>query len=301
MNAREDWLAARRKGIGGSDAAAALGQSRYKSSYELWAEKTGALADEKPDTERMLFGRVMESVIANLYAERHGVHVRRRNAIIHHPKYHFMLANVDRVIEGVRVGLECKNVDSLAYRFGEWGEPGSDQVPTEYLLQCAHYMFVLDYPEWHLAACIGGNHLATYVIHRDRELDEMVVDGESAFWNRVESGQPPGFDFEQRNAVELLRRLHPGTSGGTIALDADVDHWHAVRLEADQQVGMYQAVSDGARAHILHAMGNAAVGTLPHGGEYKRKTVHRRAYTVDETDYVTLTYSKPKEAREVSP
>jgi predicted phage-related endonuclease len=36
---RANWLEVRRQGIGGSDAAAAVGLSPYKSPLELWLEK----------------------------------------------------------------------------------------------------------------------------------------------------------------------------------------------------------------------------------------------------------------------
>ena len=38
---REDWLTVRRRGIGSSDAAAAVGLSPHKSQLQLWMEKTG--------------------------------------------------------------------------------------------------------------------------------------------------------------------------------------------------------------------------------------------------------------------
>ena len=38
---RDDWLAIGRTGIGGSDAAAAVGLNPYTSALELWLEKTG--------------------------------------------------------------------------------------------------------------------------------------------------------------------------------------------------------------------------------------------------------------------
>lgn len=38
---REEWLAHRRNGIGGSDAAAVVGMSEYTSPYMLWCDKTG--------------------------------------------------------------------------------------------------------------------------------------------------------------------------------------------------------------------------------------------------------------------
>lgn len=39
---REEWLEERRKSIGGSDAAAVIGMSRFASPYTVWMDKTGA-------------------------------------------------------------------------------------------------------------------------------------------------------------------------------------------------------------------------------------------------------------------
>ena len=49
---RAEWLAERRKSIGGSDAAAVIGLSRFASPYTVWLDKTGRLPD-KGDTEAM--------------------------------------------------------------------------------------------------------------------------------------------------------------------------------------------------------------------------------------------------------
>jgi predicted phage-related endonuclease len=38
---RDEWLTVRKKGIGGSDAAAAIGLNPYQSPLELWMIKTG--------------------------------------------------------------------------------------------------------------------------------------------------------------------------------------------------------------------------------------------------------------------
>ena len=47
---REEWLKVRKKGIGSSDAAAAIGLNPYKSQLELWMEKTGRDKElPKPD------------------------------------------------------------------------------------------------------------------------------------------------------------------------------------------------------------------------------------------------------------
>ncbi|MBB5443646.1 MULTISPECIES: YqaJ viral recombinase family protein [unclassified Paraburkholderia] len=299
MNAREQRLADRQAGIGGSDVAAALGLSRYKTAYQLWAEKTDRLAPENlDDIERIRFGNLMEEIIAREYARRNDVKVQRRNSIITHPKYPFMRANVDRLIVGARRGLECKNVDGMAFRFGEWGEPGTDQVPDEYLLQCHHYMTVLDYSEWHLAACVGGNSLRTYIIERDAETEEMLIEQEHAFWQFVQRDEAPSLDYGHATTEAVLKRMHAGIDGDEIALPPTIADWHAVKLDADDHIKRYEAVSDAAKNHILEALGNAAAGLLPDGGKYTRKLIKKKEFTVEASSYIRLGYTKPKGAKD---
>lgn len=297
MNAREEWLQQRRTGIGGSDAAAALGQSPHMTSTELYHIKVGTpIAPRDTDEERTDFGHLMENVIAAQYARRYDVKLRRKNAIVRHPKYPWMLANVDRLVEGKRRGVEIKNVDGLAYRFNdEWGDEGTDAVPVAYLLQCCHYMVVLDYPEWDLAACIGGNRLATYHLVRDPELEEMLIDGEREFWQHVQEHQPPELDYRHATAIPFLKRLYAGSDGTTINLPAEALALHGAKQDFDEQEKLMKAGSDACRARLLAMMGNAAVGVLPGvNGAYTRKIVERAAYAVEATTYIDFRHSKTK-------
>jgi putative phage-type endonuclease len=295
---REAWLKERQTGIGGSDAATACGLSPHRTPLELWLKKTGQMPPELadvPDSQRMHFGRILEATIAAEYARTQEVRLRRRNTQLRHPKHAFMVANVDRLIEGQRTGLEIKNVDLFAFKSGEWGADGSDEVPTDYLFQCAHYMAVLDYERWHLAALVGGNDLHVFTIERDRELEQMMIDSEAEFWRHVESREAPPLDYAHPSALRLVKQLYPGTDGTTIALDAEVAKWHAVREEAEAHLKQYKAVSDGARAHILDAMGNAAIGRFDDGSIYTRKTVQRKGYSVEPMEYIDCRFKKAKD------
>jgi len=92
---RDEWLAIRAQGIGSSDAAAAIGLSSYKCSLSLWLEKTGRQQPEDlSNKEAVVWGTVLEPVLAKMYAERTGRKVRRVNAVLQHPEYPFMLANL---------------------------------------------------------------------------------------------------------------------------------------------------------------------------------------------------------------
>ncbi|WP_277187643.1 YqaJ viral recombinase family protein [Caballeronia sp. BR00000012568055] len=291
-DARAAWLEQRRSGVGGSDAAIACGLHPYMSALELYYDKTGEAVIEREDTERMQMGRALEDAIADVFAERYDVKLRR-HAMKRHARYPWMIGNPDRVIEGARIGLEIKNVDTFAHRFGEWGEPDTDQIPEPYFLQCLHYATIFDYREWHLAALVGGNRLTRYIVRRDdAELEEQLIEGEREFWQCVERREPPEMDYARSGAIALIKRLYPGTNGEAIELPADMDYWHNVHRQSADLAKEYAGVADGAKAHILRGMGEASIGRLSSGGEYRRKIVKKPGHTVEPYSYIDFRFSK---------
>ena len=63
---RKDWLEGRKDlhGIGGSDAAAALGLNPWRSNLDLWEIKTGRkAAPDISDNERVRYGQNAEEYI----------------------------------------------------------------------------------------------------------------------------------------------------------------------------------------------------------------------------------------------
>ena len=64
-----EWLKARSYGIGGSDAAAVIGKSPYKSNVELFDEKTGRkTAEDISDKPYVRYGNGAEPLIRKLFA-----------------------------------------------------------------------------------------------------------------------------------------------------------------------------------------------------------------------------------------
>ena len=147
---RKAWLEARKQGLGGSDVATIAGLSKWKSQVQVFLEKTQAIEQEDVQSEAY-FGNVLEEVVAQEFAKRTGLKVQRRNAILQHPAYPWMLANVDRLIVGERIGLECKTASEYLKKWE------GEEIPVTYLLQCQHYMAVTGYEAWWIAVLIGGN------------------------------------------------------------------------------------------------------------------------------------------------
>lgn len=201
---RQEWLDARKNGIGGSDVSAIAGLNKWKSPVGVYLDKIGASPDEDSAGEAAYWGNVMEDVVAQEFSIRTGLRVRRRNAILKHPKHSFMLANVDRLIVGKREGLECKTASE--YLKGSWED---EEIPAAYLLQIQHYMAVTGYDAWHIAVLIGGNKFLYKKVERDEELISYLIQIEKDFWeNNVLKQIPPMFDGSVAS-VDLLKALYP--------------------------------------------------------------------------------------------
>ena len=172
---REKWLQERKKGIGGSDAAALLGLNPYVSPYALWAEKTNRLP-EKDDNEAMRQGRDLEQYVADRFMEATGKKVRRKKTMLRNLAYPFAHANIDRWVVGENAGLECKTTSIINLKKFKNGE-----YPAAYYCQCMHYMAVTGADRWYLAVLILNQGFHHFVIERDEEEIAALMQAEQEF------------------------------------------------------------------------------------------------------------------------
>lgn len=186
---REKWLEERRKGIGGSDAAALVGMNSYSTPYMVWADKTGRLP-EKENSEAMRQGRDLEQYVAERFTEATGKKVRRHNDIIRNPQYPFAHANIDRAVIGEKAGLECKTTSIMNLKKFKNGE-----FPENYYAQCVHYMAVTGWERWYLAVLVLNQGFYWFVIERDEDEIEALMKAEKEFWETyVTPDVPPPVD-----------------------------------------------------------------------------------------------------------
>lgn len=204
---REDWLAYRNRGIGGSDAATVCGVNKYKSPIELWLEKTGQVPPEEAG-EAAYWGSRMESLIRDEFSLRTGIKVITVNQILQSVDYPFMLANLDGVCRCPTHGkciFEAKTAN--AFKADEWE---GDKVPHEYFLQTQHYLCVTGFNGIYIAVLIGGNTFKWKFIKRDEEAISMLIRYERDFWTHVQDDVPPLPDGSDACA-NFLSRKYPNS------------------------------------------------------------------------------------------
>lgn len=203
---REDWLLARRQGIGGSDMAAILGYSTFKCALDIWKDKTSSEPPEDRGNRFTKWGTRLEPLVADAFEEETGLKVRRNNFILRSKEHPYLLANLDREIIGTGEGLECKTTN--AYKTSDWD---ADKVPDAYYIQCQHYMAVTGADVWWIACLIGGNDFKYKKIPRDERVISFIIEQGKRFWDLVESKQMPEVDGSKATN-EALKSLYPQAS-----------------------------------------------------------------------------------------
>ena len=185
MLMNQDFTQDRTKYIGGSDIGAILGLSKFRTPLEVWMEKTGKEVRQL-DSLPLRFGSFAEEFVASEYARATGYELLHDESIYIHATHPMMSAHVDRFVLGNGLSkpatrlLECKTANPFAR--GEWGEPGSDQVPMSYLCQCIWYMAITGIEQCDLAVLFGNSDFRIYEIARDLELEALVIEKASHFW-----------------------------------------------------------------------------------------------------------------------
>lgn len=263
---RTEWLEARRKGIGGTDAAAILGLSRYRSAIDVWEDKLG-LVPERPRSAAMEWGLRLETVLADAYTETTGRRVRRvgmRRA--HHVTDFPMLGSIDRETylgapgEVVRiVELKKKRTDSDLSADG----PPEKRIPADWYVQVQHYLEVAQRDVADVAILVGGTDFRVIEIPRDPDFGLDLRAEEGAFWrDYVLAEVQPEVTADD---LDYLSRKYPLSAEDEKVATSEVALLVERILELDDAKKDLERERNEARAKVEEFLGTSAKLLAPAG------------------------------------
>ena len=253
--------------IGGSDTAAILGVSPWKSPFQLYQEKIGAFCEEITREKQRLFDRghrwepvVVEMLVDELLDRGHDVQIIDRNARYQDPEFPFLACELDLelLIDGEEHNAEIKTVSPFAAK--AWGEQDTDEIPLYYAAQVMHGLMVKPRKRAIVAALIGVDDLRLHQIERDEETIAAIRAKEVEFWRRVQERDAP-----EPTTADDVKWLYARDGG--IVMEADEE---LVRLCEEIRQGKDIAKQCDARIETLStrlkcAMGHAS--TLVYQGQ----------------------------------
>lgn len=305
---REQWLAERRKALGGSDVGAILGLNPYRGPVAVWADKLGK-TDDQPDNEAMRQGRDLEAYVAERFAEASGFQVQRYNYLLRDNANH-VSGNIDRRVVGMKAGLECKTASALSESRFKGGA-----FPSSYYAQCCTYMAITGWERWYLAVIVLGRSLTIYQmttidgdacpdwcensVYVSAEELQAIRDVARNWWETyvaTETMPPPD---GTASTADTLTTIYRG-GGGEVKLlrEGDLDTYFALRAQIDS----LQAQADAIKQACMADMGDAEKATC---GQYsiswkpqQRRTLDTKRLQKDNPslnleDYYKVTTTRP--------
>lgn len=275
---REEWLAKRRETIGGSDAGALLGFSKYSSPYALWCEKTGKIVPEDiSDKEAVRLGNDLEDYVAARFMEKTGKKVRKDNHMIYNSDYPWAHANIDRAVVGEAAGLECKTTSS--WEVLEQCRAGT--YPETWYAQMTHYMMITGADRWYLGVLVLGKGFFDFTLERNETEIYALASAESDFWSKVTSDTPPGLDGSEATTEALKTIYRESRSGRDIDLTGVGSHI-SIYQTLERKIKELEQERDMHRSYIMDYMGEAEKGSYGSTSiswkSQERKTFDRKAF-----------------------
>lgn len=283
-NAREEWLAERRKYITASDCYDAI-----NNPLAVYVKKLVDLQFEP--TERMEFGAKVETIVREIYVSKTGrpVYYPGPHVLAVSKKYPWLACSLDGLIvdgncvAGLPLGVYEGKANTV-FRAHEW----DGDVPERYKWQGMAAMAVTGLPYCGFA-CLLDMEVVANDVHRNDAAVEFLLERTLDLWNRIEAKEPPPVNGTEVTA-KALKALYPDDNGATVELPELQAHSYYQKLcdlkeEIKTLEGESQAIENWFRAEI----GDATFGVFA-DKQASLKTTVRKAYEVAESKYRQLRF-----------
>lgn len=201
---REEWLKARGKRIGGSDAAAVVGMNPWMDAVKLWRIKTGKIVpDEIKGNPLVEYGNRAEPLLRELFLLDHPdmILVYEPNNIWTNTRYPWAHASLDGWLYDSKQNLGILEIKTATIAGAAQAAKWKDRIPDNYYCQILHYMAVTGAEfailkaqlKYHMDA--GGLNIRTLHYRfewTDVQRDiEYLMQKEAEFWEHVEADTEP--------------------------------------------------------------------------------------------------------------
>jgi len=248
----------RRKFLGGSDIAAVLGLSPWKTPVALWEDKIKPPVEDGDNRRAKSRGKRWESVVAEmlteeLQAQGHEVEIVSSNQRYIDRQHDFFACEIDFEIrlDGAReiTSVELKTVHPFKAR--EWGDSGSDDLPVHYTAQAMWGLGITGRSMCIVAPLFGADEIKVFPVLADADTIAGMRARGLHFWTRhVMPRLAP-----DPIALEDMERLYPREADGSRLVADDELTSKILRLRAlDRGIKAQQAEFDALEFDIKRAM-----------------------------------------------
>lgn len=210
---REEWLKARRKGIGGSDIAGVCSLNPYKSPLMVYLDKKNLLPETDEENIAMELGLELEPFLSKKFIkwirENEGLDIELKEMpyILQDGKINYFLVNLDRWFEHPqkeKCVVELKT--TTEFKRDQWRE---DQIPDEYFAQVQWQLMITGWEYCYLAFLIGNRKFDVKVVQRNEKIIKSLKEKGIEFWKEFILKENPPSPIGLTSDEAALKILYP--------------------------------------------------------------------------------------------
>jgi putative phage-type endonuclease len=264
-----EWHELRETGVGGSEVAAIVGCSPWKSAFTLWAERTKKIEREKVENDSVEWGVRLEPVILEKFADNHPefkIHSDLGSwANIDRP---WQISNPDGIFETEAGEKGIIEVKTAAYE-DDWKEYNGREwhyaVPVYYRTQVQWYLQTFGFKRAFLVVLFAGRKYVEIELEADEFEQDTNLKAVERFREHVAKDQKPEWDGSS-STLETVRKMHPLIDDTEVELgDLGVHYANAVAEHEQSEKRVNEL-----KARVLDAMGKAKRGLIEDVWTYSR-------------------------------
>jgi putative phage-type endonuclease len=260
----DEWFAARREGITGTDLPKILGLTKYGNALSVWLDKRGELTGDAG--EAALWGQILEDPVAQEWARRHDAEVERVG-VIANAERPWIRASLDRLVtpgtcpDGdvgrSRCGLEIKTRSAFKSNVFR------SEVPDDVLAQTEWGLLTTGLHHMHVAVLIGGQELRSFRVDRDEKVEEYLLQAAEPVWQAVLEGIPPEAHPDAEGVLlDLLNELYSKRAGDRELDPEKARPWVDQYAEGAEVEKRGKALKEQAKAALVQLIDDGDAGVI---------------------------------------
>ncbi len=262
LNERQKYLLNRQKFIGGSDVAAAMGISKYKTRMELYIEKT-IYEPIDISNEKMDMGNIIEPIIIKRFYDlpeicgKYDDYFTGRQFVIKKHRYikptpDLILLKYEFYEPNLEIPVDVKNAECRYKNYSDW------DIPVDYFAQLQCQIAACDAPYGYLVVLFNGWHLEHYKIERNQNFIDSMLESVNDFWfNYVKKGIIPPPDNNQE-----ANYYYKATQGSSIEAISEISSLVRIYKILNEQIKELETQAEGLELDIKRYIGENETLTI---------------------------------------
>jgi putative phage-type endonuclease len=263
---REEWLAARRNAIGGSEISAVMGINPYATPFHVFRAKAdGWFEPEFETNEAIEWGHRLEQAVIDKAVDELGLGyvARPGGQIWANPKVPYIQVTPDAFVTKRRSWSALGLIEAKTAGDDEGWTGGS--APLHYQIQLQVQLGVMGLKRGWLACFELGQARNFYLVETEFDAEWFAEAAHLAerFWiEHVQEGVAPMHDFSHPRTEKLLRELRPKVHRQSIEFDDEALEWISDYNDAKEQLKVAEARMNEAKNWLIFHMGDAGAAYI---------------------------------------